>query len=77
MESTPSSKRQPDGNGCVKRLIPALIEQLLRLRRFGTVAELDRALREFTDRFNQHGIIGRIRYRTPAQQRRELLMEAA
>jgi hypothetical protein len=46
--------RQPEGNGCVERFIRTLKEQLLWLRRFGTVAELDAALREFRDRFNQH-----------------------
>ncbi len=34
-------------------------------------------LRELRDRFNPHGIIGRVGYRTPAQHRRELLVEAA
>jgi hypothetical protein len=38
---------------------------------------IDAALREFRDRFNQQWIIGRIGYRTPAQHRRELLVEAA
>jgi hypothetical protein len=33
-------------------------EQLLWLRRFGTVAELDAALREFRDRFNQQWTSG-------------------
>ena len=77
IESSPSFVRQPEGNGCVERFIRTLKEQLLWLRRFGTVAELDTALREFRDRFNQHWIIGRIGYRTPAQHRRELLVEAA
>jgi transposase InsO family protein len=77
IESSPSFVRQPEGNGCVERFIRTLKEQLLWLRRFGTVAELDTALREFRDRFNQHWIIGRIGYRTPAQHWRELLVEAA
>jgi transposase InsO family protein len=77
VESSPSFVRQPEGNGCVERFIRTLKEQLLWLRRFGTAAELDRALREFRDRFNQHWIIGRIGYRTPAQHRRELLVGAA
>jgi putative transposase len=75
IESSPSFVAQPEGNRCVERFIRTLKEQLLWLRRFGTVAELDAALREFRDRFNQHWIIGRIGYRTPAQHRRELLVE--
>jgi putative transposase len=64
--SSPSFVRQPEGNGCVERFIRTLKEQLLWLRRFGTVAELDTALREFRDRFNQHWIIGRIGYNRKA-----------
>ena len=75
--SSPSFVRQPEGNGCVERFIRTLKEQLLWLRTFDTVEELDRALREFAQRFNNHWIIGRIGYRTPAQHRRELLGEAA
>jgi putative transposase len=75
--SSPSFVRQPEGNGCVERFIRTLKEQLLWLRTFDTVEELHRALREFAHRFNNHWIIGRIGYRTPAQHRRELLGEAA
>ncbi len=46
-------------------------------RRFGTVDELNQALRDFARRFNNHWIIGRIGYRTPAAHRRILLEEAA
>ena len=75
--SSPSFVRQPEGNGCVERFIRTLKEQLLWLRRFRTVGELDQALRDFAQRFNNHWIIGRIGYRTPAQHRRELLVETA
>ena len=77
IRSSPSFVRQPQGNGCVERFIRTLKEQLLWLRRFRTVAELDRALRDFAHRFNNHWIIGRIGYRTPAAHRRILLGEAA
>jgi transposase InsO family protein len=77
IESSPSFVRQPEGNGCVERFIRALKEQLLWLQRFRTVAELNRALRDFARRFNNHLTIGRIGYRTPAAHRRLLLGEAA
>jgi transposase InsO family protein len=77
IESSPSFVRQPEGNGCVGRFIRTLKEQLLWLQRFRTVAELNRALRDFARRFNNHWIIGRIGYRTPAAHRRILLGEAA
>jgi putative transposase len=77
ISSSPSFVRQPEGNGCVERFIRTLKEQLLWLRRFSTVTELEAALREFRERFNHQWIIGRIGYRTPAQHRRILLGEAA
>ena len=77
IESSPSFVRQPEGNGCVERFIRTLKEQLLWLHRFRTVEELNQALRDFAHRFNNHWIIGRISYRTPAAHRRILLGEAA
>jgi hypothetical protein len=75
--SSPSFVRQPEGNGCVERFIRTLTEQLLWLQRYRTVEELNQALRPFVHRFNNHWIIGRIGYRTPAAHRRFLLGEAA
>jgi putative transposase len=77
IESSPSFVRQPEGNGCVERFTRTLKEQLLWLHRFRTVEELNQALRDFAHRFNNHWIIGRIGYRTPAAHRRILLGEAA
>lgn len=77
IESSPSFVRQPEGNGCVERFIRTLKEQLLWLQRYRTVEELNQALRNFVHRFNNHWIIGRIGYRTPAAHRRFLLGEAA
>jgi putative transposase len=77
IESSPSFVRQPEGNGCVERFIRTLKEQLLWLHRFHDVAELNQALRDFAHRFNNHWIIGRIGYRTPAAHRRILRGEAA
>ena len=77
IESSPSFVRQPEGNGCVERFIRTLKEQLLWLHRFRTVEELNQALRDFARRFNNHWIIARIGYRTPAAHRRILLGEAA
>jgi hypothetical protein len=54
-----------------------LKEQLLWLQRFSTAAELNQALRDFARRFNNHPVIARIGYRTPAAHRRIMLGEAA
>jgi transposase-like protein len=77
IESSPSFVRQPEGDGCIERFVRTLTDQLLWLRRFGTFAELDAALRDFAQRVRRHWIIRRIGYRTPALHRRELLVEAA
>ncbi len=69
--------RQPEGNGSLERFICTLKEQLLWLNRYRTVEQLNDALRDFTHRFNNHGIIGRIGYRTAAARKRFLLGEAA
>ncbi len=75
--SSPSFVRQPEGNGCVERFIRTLKDLLLWLRTFDTVEELHRSLRDFACRFNNHWIIGRTGYRTPAAHRRILLGESA
>lgn len=65
--SSPAFVRQPEGNGCIKRFSRTLKEQLLWVRRFRDLDGLSAALIEFRHRYNQHWIIGRLGYRTPAQ----------
>lgn len=77
IESSPSFVRQPQGNGCVERFIRTLKEQLLWIRPFDSIEQLNLALREFAQRFNERWILGRLGYRTPAQHRRSLLAQAA
>jgi len=60
IESSQSFVCQPEGNGCVERIIRTLKEQLLWLHRFRTAEELNQVHRDFTHRFNNHWIIGRI-----------------
>jgi len=69
------AQRESRGNGCVERFIRTLKEQLLWLTRFATVDELDVALRDFAHRYNNHWILGRLVYKTPAQHRRSFLVE--
>ena len=76
IESRSSFVRQPEDNGCVEQFIHMRKEQLLWLHRFHDVAKLNEALRDFAHRFNNHWIVGRIRYRTPAAHRRLLRGEA-
>jgi transposase InsO family protein len=71
MESSPSFVRQPEGNGCIERFFRTLKEQLLWVRPFRNLDELREALAEFRCRYNQHWILERLQYRTPAQARRD------
>lgn len=75
MESSPAFVRQPEGNGCIERFFRTLKEQLLWLRRFRNLDELREALTEFRQRYNEHWILERLQYRTPAQARRDFSLE--
>jgi len=77
MESSPAFVRQPEGNGCVERFIRTLKEQLLWVRTFENLEELRCALAAFRERYNQHWIVGRHNYLTPAQARQQLLATGA
>jgi transposase InsO family protein len=69
LESSPAFVRAPEGNGCAERFIRTLKEQLLWLRFFATVDELNQALADFRVRYNQRWRLERHRYRSPAEVR--------
>lgn len=71
IESSPAFVRQPEGNGCIERFFRTLKEQLLWVRDFQNLDELQTAVAEFRHRYNNNWIIGRLGYRTPAQTRRD------
>lgn len=75
IEPSPAFVRQPEGNGCIERFFRTLKEQLLWVRRFRHLEELRAALIEFRDRYNQHWILQRLDYRTPAQARRDFHLD--
>ena len=54
IRSSPPFVRCPEGNECVERFTRTLKEQLLWLKRFAAFDELDRALKDFANRFNNH-----------------------
>jgi putative transposase len=69
MTSSPSFVREPEGNGVAERFIRTLKENLLWVRHFATSEELRQALQEFRRSYNQHWLIERHGYRSPAQVR--------
>lgn len=69
IEPSPAFVREPEGNGCIERFFRTLKEQLLYIRPFRDLDELQTALLEFRHRYNHSWIIGRLGYRTPLQAR--------
>jgi transposase InsO family protein len=67
--SSPAFVREPEGNGCIERFFRTLKENLLWIRDFATVEELRLALLEFRRLYNEHWILERHGYLTPAKVR--------
>jgi transposase InsO family protein len=72
MTSSPSFLREPEGNGVAERFIRTLKENLLWVRPFAAITELNEALQEFRRRYNQEWLIERHGYRAPSQARGDL-----
>lgn len=73
MVSSPAFVRQPEGNGCIERFFRTLKEQLLWVRHFQDLEELQLALRDFRDRYNREWLIERLGFQSPRQARERLL----
>ena len=65
-ESSPAFVREPETNGVAERFIRTLKEQLLWIRRFATLDELQAALEDFRRRYNETWLLARHGYLTPA-----------
>ena len=79
IKSSPSFVKSPESNGVAERLIRTLKEQLLWVEHFDSVEELQKALLEFKERYNNFWLLQRHGYQTPAQtrERYQLDVEAA
>ena len=75
--SSPAFVREPEGNGCIERFFKTLKEQLLWVRHFRSIPELVRALQDFRALYNQHCLIERLGFQSPAQARQRLAIESA
>lgn len=73
MESSPAFVREPEGNGCIERFFRTLKEQLLWVRHFQDLGELQPALREFRDCYNREWLIERLHFQSPRQARERFL----
>ena len=72
IHASPAFVREPEGNGVAERFVRTLEEQLLRVRDFDSVEELNAALQEWLVLYNQQWLAQRHRYRFPAQVRRDI-----
>jgi len=61
--------REPEGNGVAKRFFRTLKEQLLWVRTFDTLEELQDALRAFRTWYNANWLLQRHGHRTPEEVR--------
>lgn len=75
IDSSPSFVRQPEGNGCIERFFRTLKEQLLWVRHFESLEDLQQALLEFKETYNRRWLIERHGYKSPQQARQDLLAE--
>ena len=75
--SSPAFVRQPEGNGCIERFFHTLKEQLLWVRHFTDVEDLQQALRTFKETYNQQWLIERLGFRAPAVVRRAFALTPA
>ena len=73
IESSPSFVRAPEGNGVAERFIRTLKENLLWVRSFETIEDLRLALLAFKRTYNEHWMLEKYAYRSPAQVRRDLV----
>lgn len=73
---SPAYHYEPETNGCVEKFIQTLKEQVLWIEHFDTLDELRERIRRFARDFNEHWLLERHGYRTPAQAR-ETLRQAA
>jgi len=63
--------RQPETNGVAERFIRTLKEQVVLGRIFRNAEEVRAAVRAFVARYNEHWLLEKNAYRSPAQTRRE------
>jgi putative transposase len=73
IKDSPSYVREPQGNGIAERYVRILKENLLWVRGFRTVDDLRQGLLAFKENYNTRWRVGRHGYRTPEQNRENLL----
>ena len=68
--------REPETNGVAERFIRTLKEQIVFGRIFQDIEEVRAAVRAYFDRYNQHWLLEKNGYRSPAETRRNWMAAA-
>ncbi len=74
---SPAFHYEPETNGCAEKSLQTLKEQGLWIERFETLEDLRAAVRSFGRTYNEHWLIERHGYRTPAEARELMIRHAA
>jgi transposase InsO family protein len=69
--------RQPETNGVAERFIRTLKEQIVFGRIYQDIEEVRAAVRAYFERYNQHWLLAKNGYRSPAETRRRWMAAAA
>lgn len=77
MRATPSYVGEPECNGIIERWMRTLKEECVYLHDFESLEEARRIIGEFVQQYNTQWMLERHGYRTPADVRRALTLEAA
>jgi len=72
--ASPAFVRSPECNGCIERFNRTLKENLLWVREFEDLDDLNQALQDFKERYNSQWLIARHNYRTPNQVREQQIL---
>jgi transposase InsO family protein len=76
MASSFAFVREPETNGVAERFIRTLKEQIVFGRIYQDIEEVRTAVRAYFDRYNQHWLLEKNGYRSPAQTRRNWMAAA-
>ena len=68
---------EPECNGVAERFMRTLKEQCIYLHQFASLAEAQRIIGEFIERYNAEWLIERLGHRTPSQARADAQRRAA
>ena len=64
--------REPETNGVIERFNRTLKEQIIHGRVYRTIDELQAAVAQFIETYNEHWLLEKLNYRSPREMRRSM-----